>query len=240
MSIVIRTNVEAHMEALKRWLKSQENVKLEEMSDFFSKRVMGYEEHMSVWKDAYVKMSQLVSEDTKQLLDLGCGTGLELDCIFQRFPQLTVTGIDLSESMLQRLKEKHGDRELSLICADYFEYEYEAEKYDMVISFESLHHFTAEKKLGLYRKIYCTLKPGGCFVECDYIACCDEEEQILYQESQRKRIKEGIAEGQFIHFDTPLTLEHEVEVIKKAEFTNVEVIDSINGATFVTAIKGRR
>ena len=52
--------------------------------------------------------------------DLGCGTGLELDRIFERFPDLAVTGIDLSPDMLERLARKHEGKRLTLICADYF------------------------------------------------------------------------------------------------------------------------
>ena len=39
------------------------------------------------------------------VLDLGCGTGLELDEIFRYFPDLAVTGIDLTREMLQQLKK---------------------------------------------------------------------------------------------------------------------------------------
>ena len=55
---------------------------LESMSDFFTARVEGYDEHMlrdvEGCKEGYQRMAQLVPEDTKNLLDLGCGTGLEI------------------------------------------------------------------------------------------------------------------------------------------------------------------
>jgi cyclopropane fatty-acyl-phospholipid synthase-like methyltransferase len=47
------------------------------MSDFFTSRVDGYEEHMSGCKDAYAFMALQLPEDTQTLLDIGCGTGLE-------------------------------------------------------------------------------------------------------------------------------------------------------------------
>lgn len=52
-----------------------------------------------------------------------CGSGLELDAIFQRFPELEVTGIDLSAEMLARLAQKHGEKSLRLIQGDYFQQE---------------------------------------------------------------------------------------------------------------------
>lgn len=53
------------------------------------------------------------------------------------------------------------------------------EAFDTAISFESLHHFQPAKKEGLFRKLYQALKPGGLYLECDYIACCAQEERLL-------------------------------------------------------------
>ena len=52
------------------------------MDQFFTKRLDGYEEHMSTWRDHYPWMAQVVPEGSNTLLDIGCGTGLELDEIF--------------------------------------------------------------------------------------------------------------------------------------------------------------
>ena len=73
---------------------------LEKMSDFFAARVEGYDEHMinnvEGCREGYVKMASLIPQNTQKLLDLGCGTGLELDEIFKRFPDVEVVGIDLT------------------------------------------------------------------------------------------------------------------------------------------------
>ena len=63
---------------------------IEKMSDFFTSRVDTYDEHMlndvEGCKEAYIRMAELVPENTENLLDLGCGTGLELDEIFKATP----------------------------------------------------------------------------------------------------------------------------------------------------------
>ena len=41
-----------------------------------------------------------------KVLDLGCGTGLELEYYFRLNSTAMVTGIDLAAGMLQKLKEK--------------------------------------------------------------------------------------------------------------------------------------
>ena len=45
-------------------------------------------------------LSHVPDNPGQAILDLGCGTGLELDALFARFPDLRVTGIDMTEEML--------------------------------------------------------------------------------------------------------------------------------------------
>jgi RimJ/RimL family protein N-acetyltransferase len=93
--------------------------RLEQMSDFFTARVDGYDTHMlndvKGCKDGYIKMAELVPLHTKTILDLGCGTGLELDEIFKRFPDISVLGIDLTQAMLDKLIQKHSDKNIKLV-----------------------------------------------------------------------------------------------------------------------------
>jgi tRNA (cmo5U34)-methyltransferase len=69
-------------------------VKLEKMSDFFEAHIDGYEEHMletiKGLKEGCRKLAELIPDKTRTIMDLGCGTGLELDEIFIRFPQVSV------------------------------------------------------------------------------------------------------------------------------------------------------
>ena len=53
-------------------------------------------------------MAALLPEGCGPLLDLGCGTGLELDRVFARWPELAVTGVDLCAAMLEKLREKQA------------------------------------------------------------------------------------------------------------------------------------
>lgn len=67
-----------------------ESVALENMSDFFAARVEAYDEHMQSnvrgCKEAYREMAALIPCPCEQLLDLGCGTGLELELISDAAP----------------------------------------------------------------------------------------------------------------------------------------------------------
>ena len=126
---------------------------------------------------------------------------------------------------------------MKTVCADYFQYEFGNSCHDAVISFESLHHFMPEKKQKLYRKIYRGLKMGGVFLLGDYIACCDEEEELLRDVCRFRRERDGIPERGFVHFDTPLTLEHELELLADSGFGGAEMVECVNGATIIMVRK---
>lgn len=209
---------------LKSWLEETKEEPLESMDAFFDVRIDSYEEHMSPWHQHYLWLAKLLPEKTETLLDIGCGSGLELDRIFERFPNLHVTGVDLSEEMLGRLKKKHGSRALTLIRDDYFVHEFGENRFDAVVSFETLHHFTAEKKRALFEKICRCLKPGGIYLECDYIAKTKEVEDLCFEECRRRRERDGIPPETFVHFDTPLTLAHEMQAMEEAGFSKVELV----------------
>ncbi len=228
---------ETYMRDLKKWLQDTSEVPLEEMSDFFANRLSDYEEHMSIWEKSYQLFAEMLPSDCQKILDLGCGTGLELDRIWAKNPGIDVTGVDLCESMLKKLLTKHADKPLTAVCQDYFKYDFGTGKWDSVISFESLHHFLPERKKELYQRIYNGLKAGGIFILGDYIACCDEEEELLRSVYLKKREHFAIPDDCFVHFDIPLTLEHERELLESAGFVIEKMMDNPDGATIITARK---
>lgn len=205
--------------SIKQWLKSTEDEPLETMGGFFDRRVDSCEDHMRPWRAYYRWLGELIPAQAETLLDLGCGTGLELDEIFRLHPDIRVTGIDLAPGMLARLREKHPERKLTLTVGDYLTVPLAPCAFDVAVAFETLHHFPPETKLGLFRRIFAALRPGGMLLEGDYIAESDEMETYLFQELARRRARQHVPEGTFVHFDTPLTLAHELSLLRQAGFT---------------------
>ena len=202
---------------------------LEKMAEFFNNRLDGYEQHqLDVIEGARefypYTASLLPTQSCAMVLDLGCGTGLELDYYFQLNPTAKVTGIDLSADMLQVLRSKFADKTLTLLQASYFDVPFEEEHYDAVVSVESLHHFTVEQKIPLYEKVFHALKRGGYFVLTDYFAQSEEQEVFFRQELLRLKAEQGITDDEFYHFDTPLTVEREIHALREGGFTSVEIL----------------
>lgn len=218
---------------LKNWYLETADEPCEDMGAFFDCRISDYEEHMSYWREHYKRVAELVPSGAQTLLDLGCGTGLELDRIFERLPGIHVMAIDLSDEMIAKLLQKHGHRALEVIKDDYFLYDFGENRFDAAVSVESLHHFTAEKKTGLFKKICRALKPGGIYIECDYIASIPEIEELAFAECRRRRERDNIPAESYIHFDTPLTLEHELQAMRAGGFSEVGLVENLDGTPII-------
>ncbi len=209
---------------------------LEKMSDFFENRLEGYDEHMMTnieSADEFYPFTagQLPDAEECCVLDLGCGTGLELESYYLRCPSAKVTGIDLSRGMLEALRKKFSGKDISLVVGSYFDVPFGEDVFDAAVSVESLHHFTKTEKVPLYTKLCRALKKDGYFVLTDYFAMSDEEEQEYRQNLIALKAEQGINDDEFYHYDTPLTVKNETEALLEAGFSAVEVLKNW-GATF--------
>ena len=98
--------------ATKVYEEAAKNQKTEESSEDTKEDNKKYKqmlENVEGCKNGYKVLAQNIPQNAENVLDLGCRTGLELDEIFKIYPQISVTGIDLSAEMLEELKRKHGD-----------------------------------------------------------------------------------------------------------------------------------
>lgn len=209
---------------------------LEKMNAFFDARLEGYDAHMLETIEGAPEFypftaAQLPMTPGAEILDLGCGTGLELQWYFSLNPLARITGIDLAEGMLGALQAKFPDKALNLIRGSYFDVPFGEQVFDGAVSVESLHHFTMDEKIPLYTKLHRSLKNGGRFILTDYFAPTEAEERLYRSELLRLKAEQGIADESFYHYDTPLTVEHEIQALTKAGFSHVEILRHW-GATF--------
>ena len=204
--------------------------KLEKMAEFFDSRLNEYDNHQLTCIESATKFydfsaKQLPKGDVK-VLDLGCGTGLELEYYFKLNPKANIVGIDIANGMLNSLKNKFKDKDIRLILGSYFDVEFEIDYYDAVISVESLHHFTKEMKVNLYEKVLKCLKKDGYFILTDYFSLSNEEELMHKKNLEELKKQQNINDNEFYHYDTPLTVEHETQALKEAGFNHVIVLNN--------------
>jgi tRNA (cmo5U34)-methyltransferase len=215
---------------------------LEKMSDFFEARLDGYDEHMMTNIESANEFypftaKQLPAFKNCQILDLGCGTGLELQEYYTFNPTARVTGIDLSQGMLSELKRKFVGKDITLIHGSYFDVPLGKNVFDAAVSVESLHHFEKEEKVVLYAKLHTALKNDGYFILTDYFSLSDEEEQMHRRNLMSLKEEQGIADNEFYHYDTPLTVKHETEALAQAGFSSIEVLNNWGATYTIKAVK---
>ena len=220
----LRSDMKKHLEDTRAYIAGMcERGAAEEMSEFFTRREDGYDEHMMMFAPCYDVTAAHIPADCKTLLDLGCGTGLELDALDRicraenrTFPR--VVGID----MTQALVDQHPDKDITVKMGSYFEVPLGCEEYDCAVSVESLHHFSLAEKHPLFRRVRDALKPGGVFLQCDYFAACEEEVEMCEEHWRiRRAMNQTIGENDFVHVDRPKMAYDEAEMLKQAGFSGV-------------------
>ena len=207
---------------------------LEEMSDFFNNRAKVYDEKHIENIDGGIESKRIIASffplHTKTMIDLGIGTGLELEAIFNRFPDIEVTGLDIAEDMLNLLIKKYPERKINLHCESYLDFDFGNCLYDVALSVMTLHHYNHQTKIDLYKKIYNCLNSNGVYIECDYMLSeCkyknpQKQEDLFFLEFERFKKEQNIADNKEYHFDTPCTVSNQKKMLLEAGFARVKEV----------------
>ncbi len=181
--------------------------------EFFNEKIDTYDDVHESFMETKKALVDNLDKDTNKILDLGAGTGLELIPLFEKYPNASVTVVDISEKMLEELSKRDFASNIKTICGDFFEVDF-GNNYDAVISTSALHHFKPEEKNILYKKIYDSLKTGGMFLNCDKISfTIAEQNHSIYE------LDNNI--DNYKHIDTPLTVETEVNILETQGFSDI-------------------
>lgn len=207
-------------------LNSMESDKIELMDQYFDSRVDVYDEihqqtGISWGKQIRDIVSKYISSQKNKILDLGCGTGLELEEILKKSPNSEIVCIDISKEMLRKLENKYNGYNIKTINDNFLNLDFGTEQYDFVISVMALHHFFEEDKLKLYKKIYSSLKQNGLFINSDYII--DDSNFELERFKQLRKIQEN-HQNELFHFDIPFTEDRERNVILSSGFSTIDKV----------------
>ena len=109
---------------------------------------------------------KLIPAETKNILEVGCGSG--------RFTQLLannagdgrrITALDLSPAMIAMAQERHGrvasSGPVSFVCGDFLEENFDALKFDCIITAATLHHMSIASAVPRMKEL---LNPGGTLI----------------------------------------------------------------------------
>ncbi|MCK9378762.1 MAG: class I SAM-dependent methyltransferase [Candidatus Moranbacteria bacterium] len=114
-------------------------------------------------------MANGLNECTSDILDIGIGTGNLEKFIFEKFPQAKITGIDTSKKFIGIAASKYQNKKLKIINSDIKNYLLIKNKFSAIVSSLTIHHFEDAEKIGLFKKIYRSLKSDGVFINFDMI-----------------------------------------------------------------------
>jgi len=204
------------------------------MAAFFDARAVGYDDHMrkhiftdTTFAQFYAALVAPIpaTEEALQILDLGCGTGLEIDRLLQQAPNALVTAVDLSQQMLARLAERYHARmdQITLVVDSYLTLPFGIQRYDYIISAMTIHHLLHEPKRQLYAKIYAALKPGGKYIEGDAVTTAALEAEFLTEYTQQVEQAPPATDGAY-HIDVPLSIDTQRALLLAAGFTHFELL----------------
>ena len=125
---------------------------IEEMAVFFDARAAGYDDYLrdkvfdsgARFTESYHAVASPIQQTDEPLsvLDLGCGTGLEIEALLQQAPNVLITGVDVSGNMLERLQHRFSGlmSQITLVADSYLSMPLGSQAYDYVVSVLALHH----------------------------------------------------------------------------------------------------
>ena len=145
-------------------------------------------------------LPEVMNEDY-YILELGAGTGIVTKILATHFPTAKIIAIDGAKKMVDFAKSKRffqdNDGRIRWVLADYSNPTWRKKivhGFNLVVSFDSLHHLTHKRKEQLYHEIFKAIKPGGVLLISDHVT----SQEPFYEDPQFslwvEEIQERLAE----------------------------------------------
>lgn len=95
------------------------------------------------------------------MLELGSGVGWIMEAVLERFPVKEIVGLDISENMIRRAKERFSDPRARFVLYDGLRIPFEDGHFDTVYSAAALQHIEKHIAFLLFEELHRVLAPGG-------------------------------------------------------------------------------
>ena len=179
-----------------------------------------------------------------RVLDIGAGTGLFTQYIYQQRSDLNFTLTDISTDMLSVAKERFA----GLDNFEFSEYDFTSgpipEKYDLIISALAIHHLEDNEKSLLYQYVFDALNEGGIFINADQVEGRTPWFDSFYKSNWKETVNNSGLEQdaidrafERIKLDKFDKLETQLIMLESAGFTETDCIYRSNNFAVMAAIK---
>jgi trans-aconitate 2-methyltransferase len=157
---------------------------------------------------------ELAGDET--VLDAGCGSGRVTEKLVERLPRGRVIAVDASESMIEKARQKLGDR-VKYLVADLAELHL-PEPVDVVFSTATFHWIADHDRL--FARLHDALAPGGrLHAQCGGVGNVREHAEAIVRVAQRPEFASHFADLEVLwNFATPEETEGRLD---SAGFTDV-------------------
>jgi tRNA (cmo5U34)-methyltransferase len=167
------------------------------------------------------------------VLDLGAGTGLFSQLVFEQYPRANFTLVDIAPKMLDLARERFAlhPNQFDYRVADYRDFS-EQEVYGLVISSLSIHHLTDPEKANLFGGAFRALKTGGAFINVDQIKGPTPDMAAMYWAHWLEEVRtKGVPEDQIqssilrrTEYDKNALLVDQLRWLSEAGFIDVDCV----------------
>lgn len=143
----------------------------------------------------------------RNVMDLGCGSGVLARTIVTQYPEADVTLVDFSEPMLAAARDAwaHDIPAPRFVAADLASPEWitqvrDRAPYDAIVSGYAIHHLSDTRKYELFTEIFALLAPGGAFVNVEHVASATPwiehlSDQLMIDSLHAFHVQQGTAES---------------------------------------------
>lgn len=165
------------------------------------------------------------------ILDLGCGNGNITAQLLSCFPNSNFTLVDASTEMIQLCRKKFRDYNITYSHNYFQDFEFNAEKYDMIVAGFSLHHLTNKEKRSIFKKIHAALRKGGIFSYSDLMINKTNPNHPKLLEEWGNFVNSHFPNGEkwewvmehYKEYDKPTDYQLQLEWLKEAGFKNIQI-----------------
>ena len=187
------------------------------------------------------------------ILDIGSGSGLVEEQLFQRLPEASVVGVDYSPAMIDMAMKRLGGRDKQFVTVQHDLCNIEAAKlpkrdYRIAFSVQTIHNLPPENQWNVISWVYKVLAKPGFFFFLDRIAVPGADSFSCYQsvwKRQERVYLSSIDEGgsfpehqQYLdeQGDSPLTLQENLKIIADSGF-QASVLDVRGNRALIACVK---